>query len=291
MALSRQTENTEVGSAHVHCYGCMENDVRHEDYVNIDQDEGRLNWLVKAQNELVALISENPMKRTESRDKRINPKPLNNGTEDTNSPPKKKHKVLSSGLENSCRKPALKPEVLPLQNSQQKRGRLILIGDSHVRKLKDFIRAFDSKVNVIDHFRGGASLLEICDYLKETITMEDHVFVFGGTNDVDRRSMTKLKPALVKLLEKCPHGRITFILVPLRVSWNRQYYQNNSILAFNKDLENFLEQQQKQNHNLVICIVDINQILCAGHYSPDGIHLNDSGKKVVCDAILSVMST
>uniref|UniRef100_A0A8D8Z9F4 SGNH hydrolase-type esterase domain-containing protein n=1 Tax=Cacopsylla melanoneura TaxID=428564 RepID=A0A8D8Z9F4_9HEMI len=225
-----------------------------------------------------------------STDKSINWETLDHGREDTNSLPRKKKKILSSGLENSCSKPAFKSEVLPLQIDQQKIRRLILIGDSHVRRLKNFIQTLNTKLIIIDHFRGGASLLEICNYLKETITKEDHVFVFGGTNDVDKRSIDKLKPALLKLLEQCPYGKITFILVPLRVSWNRQYYQNSSILAFNKDLENFLEQQQEQNHDLLISIMDINQILCAEHYSQDGIHLNDSGKKTVCSYILTVMS-
>ncbi|KAI5753821.1 hypothetical protein M8J77_003581 [Diaphorina citri] len=160
---------------------------------------------------------------------------------------------------------------------------LFILGDSHVRHLRNYIHHIDNTIDIIDHFQGGASLLQICNYLRETVSNEDHVFVFGGTNDIGRNSLSTLKPSLLKLLTEYPHGKFTFILVPLRVHWNRQCYQNSAIVNFNKEFEEFLGEQDRP-----INILDTNQLLHAGHYSPDGLHLNKAGKQAISDAIVSI---
>jgi hypothetical protein len=160
---------------------------------------------------------------------------------------------------------------------------LFILGDSHVRYLRNYIQHIDSTIDIIDHFQGGASLLQICNYLCETVSNEDHVFVFGGTNDIGRNSLSTLKPSLLKLFSKYLHAKFTFMLVPLRVQWNRQCYQNSAIVNFNKELEEFLGEQDRP-----INILDTNQLLHAGHYSRDGLHLNRAGKQVVSKAIVSM---
>lgn len=165
------------------------------------------------------------------------------------------------------------------------RGTLFIIGDSHVRQLKDLVQEqVDDKTNIVSHFQGGASLMQICNYLKQSVSIGDHVFVFGGTNDIDRNSFSTLKPALLKLLTQYPKVKFTFILVPLRVHWNREYYQNSSIFHFNENLVYFLKELNRDS----IDIIDTNQILHARHYSRDGIHLNTDGKKAVSSAIATV---
>lgn len=149
--------------------------------------------------------------------------------------------------------------------------------------MKDFINDLDAGIKIIDHFQGGAGLMKICNYLEEKVSSEDHVFVFGGTNDVNRNSLSKLKPFILKLLSKCSLGKFTFILVPLRVHWNRDYHQNSSIINFNMDLQTFLKEQDR-----CVDIMDTNQILNVEHYSLDGIHLNDYGKTAISLAIVNM---
>lgn len=159
---------------------------------------------------------------------------------------------------------------------------LFIIGDSHVRQLKDLVEeTMRDETKVMDHFQGGASLLEICNYLKQPISDSDHIFVFGGTNDVDRTQASKLKPALLKLLKRYPRAKFTFILVPLRVHWNREYYQNDSIRQFNVELVSILRKMEHERLNFL----DTNLVLHVGHYSRDGIHLNLEGKIAISTAI------
>lgn len=168
------------------------------------------------------------------------------------------------------------------KNVSSKSRTLFIIGDSHVRHLKDLVKhtMFDD-TKIVDRFQGGASLLQICNYLKQSVSAEDHIFVFGGTNDINRNSLSSLQPDLLKLLTRYPRVKLTFILVPLRVHWNREYYQNDAILKFNQDLMRVL---RKMDHHC-LNFLDTNQILHAGHYSRDGIHLNMEGKKAVSTAI------
>lgn len=167
-------------------------------------------------------------------------------------------------------------------------GKVFLLGDSHVRGMSQELSTLLPSTRKVEcFFQPGAGYNEVaqvhvrCPNLMNP-KIQDIVVIFCGTNDIQSSQWSKVTGGLNILVEKFKHcQKFCIVGVPMRLDSKKL---NSHIAKFNTKLKYFVK-SKLPNLNY------INPFNCISrsHYTRDGIHLNKTGKSVLCRKIANMV--
>ncbi|KAI5714015.1 hypothetical protein M8J76_009589 [Diaphorina citri] len=159
-----------------------------------------------------------------------------------------------------------------------------IIGDSHVRGLRDYLyNLLPSSCSIHTFFQPGAGYHEVAATHNQCPSLvspsaDDRIVLICGTNDVCSTQWALIQTALDDLIRMFQHCKqLCIIGVPMRFS-NKKL--NFHISRFNNKIRTYIKSTSKNAYFL-----DPNKSLKRKDYAIDGLHLNKEGKKKLCRAI------
>lgn len=177
-------------------------------------------------------------------------------------------------------------EIVPqLQTKPLDPEKILIVGDSHVRRLSNILKEkLPSTKNVQSVFKGGSKIGQVLDLMEEqgaSLSSGDTLVVFSGTCDVSQTSWNVIRRTYEEILTKYRHCKIQVILIPPR---RGDHHLNPHITLINQKTAKFLADKNVPALNPL-------SVLKNGDYSPDGLHLNKYGKSKICGLIISQLAS
>uniref|UniRef100_A0A8D9F5B0 SGNH hydrolase-type esterase domain-containing protein n=1 Tax=Cacopsylla melanoneura TaxID=428564 RepID=A0A8D9F5B0_9HEMI len=161
------------------------------------------------------------------------------------------------------------------------RSNIKIIGDSHVRNLKDLLqKEISSNCEIQTLFKPGGTYQDIADLISGEDDKCEHVFIMAGTNDIHKSTWDQVENAIYKISSLLKNTKISLIMVPPR---GNKTIINRDIKVFNKSVR---EVAYKLNN--VNC-VEIGYLFDCNDYLYDNLHLNRTGKLKLCKKIVHSM--
>jgi len=166
-----------------------------------------------------------------------------------------------------------KPLLLKKDGENKRRGRVLLLADSHGRGAASVLRSDLESYQVSSLFKPNASFEGVVKDLR-AITNDfgrnDFVVIMAGVNDILKsRRLTKQK--ILDVLKVLSNTNTIIISIPF---CPRRHVLNNFIFEANLTL---YEAIASANHHNVF-FVDSNSVIDFGGMTREGLHLNRSGK-------------
>lgn len=196
---------------------------------------------------------------------------------------------ITSVVKKSTNTFAKKPKAVNISSapsSSAARSSCFIIGDSHVRGLtQQFQSLVSNGWNFQSVFQPGAGFKAVGHTHSESPSLitpdaEDAVILICGTNDICSSTWDDVQHGIDALLLKFRHCQsICLVGVPLR---HDSRGLNRHIIRFNTKVKNYI---LKLNSNLLY--IDPTRFIKLKSYRFDGIHLNVSGKRMLCNKIKS----
>lgn len=164
-----------------------------------------------------------------------------------------------------------------LSQSSRRKIKLSIVGDSHVHNLKPLLQNIFTNFDIECYAKSGARVDDICSISVRQHGPDDIVILFVGTNDVCKTSWSTLEESFGKLIEKFNGCKLISILLPPRRNATEF---NSHIYSLNVKISNLLKKKGLSYVNPAL-------ILKNKHFSRDNLHLNKSGKQLVCEMLKS----
>lgn len=202
-------------------------------------------------------------------------------------------RILELQVGTSTKKSTQPPPKKPIISSPQKVNeveilheirnidgkRIKLIGDSHIRNLKDFMTKLLPCTTSVDvNFKPGGRYEDISRFDTPPQSVKyDGVFVMAGTNDVCQSIWYQVENAIRGICDQHKPSQVYFILTPLQMG---SPTTNKYIRIFNNSIKD------------VVCTIAnatcIETVMMFKHYDycADGIHLNRQGKFKLCRTLV-----
>uniref|UniRef100_A0A8D8ZS41 Uncharacterized protein n=1 Tax=Cacopsylla melanoneura TaxID=428564 RepID=A0A8D8ZS41_9HEMI len=159
-----------------------------------------------------------------------------------------------------------------------------IIGDSHVRGLRDKLSSLLPKGSTVESFfQPGAGFHPVATTIKRSPNLintspGDTVILICGTNDIGTTKWEQIQEAIDELLLKFRDCKsICFVGTPLRY---KNKHVNFHINRFNAKVKKYLSSK-----SCAIMFLDPNSFLKRTDYAKDGLHLNGKGKGKLCNKI------
>lgn len=168
-----------------------------------------------------------------------------------------------------------------IQQSGNSRGEIVILSDSHGRKLGNSIqrRTMDSVFSVC---RPGARLSGVTHDVRELtkhLTKKDCLVIIGGTNDLENTEISSLLNEYSKVLDSTTNTNVILSTLPLR-------YDNPDLLLkcthLNKKLINIVNQTEHT------CLLPLHELPRRLHTS-QGLHFNYKGKNKISEMIVQLV--
>lgn len=174
------------------------------------------------------------------------------------------------------------PEVYRDFIARAARGRVVLMGDSHLAKLdRRRIRQLDAltgdRYPITNHAAGGSTVLDLLAEVElGALLPQDRIVLSVGTNDCapwKRVPLVRFRTALDELLDHLRHHRLV-VLLPPPVDEQRQIVAGRTGLRTEQDRAPYAAALTTAAAAHRAEIVEIGG---DGTHAPDGVHLNDAG--------------
>uniref|UniRef100_A0A8D8ZYY7 Uncharacterized protein n=1 Tax=Cacopsylla melanoneura TaxID=428564 RepID=A0A8D8ZYY7_9HEMI len=152
--------------------------------------------------------------------------------------------------------------------------RILIIGDSHCRNLKDLLsKELPSPFHVSVNFKPGGTFHDVAKLCVTSDPPYEHVIVIAGTNDVCRSTWSSVENAVYDISETFRHSKVHLVLTPPRANYTPM---NKYINTFNYHLR---EISKKLNN---VQYIETQFLFHFNDYAFDNLHLNRSGKIKLC---------
>jgi hypothetical protein len=175
--------------------------------------------------------------------------------------------------------------------TKNKKSRVLLLADSHGRECSTLLSKNLKNFDVETFFKPGAPLNEVVNSARDLVkdfNKDDFLIVLGGTNDIEDKTNKHLPQIFDSLNKVVPLSQKTNVIintVPFRFDMPEL---NSKIKETNKLIHNTINNLKTKNaKNLGICF--LNERLKREHYTKHGLHLNQSGKIVLCDRLTEMI--
>jgi hypothetical protein len=175
--------------------------------------------------------------------------------------------------------------------TKNKKSRVLLLADSHGRECSTLLSKNLKNFEVETFFKPGAPLNEVVNSARDLVKdfkKDDFLIVLGGTNDIKDKTNKHLPQIFDSLNKIVPLSQKTNVIintVPFRFDMPEL---NSKIKETNKLIHNTINNLKNKNaKNLGICF--LNERLKREHYTKHGLHLNQSGKIVLCDRLTEMI--
>lgn len=182
-------------------------------------------------------------------------------------------------------------DVTKLKTNNRK-NKVLVLADSHGRGCWDLLnKKLNNEFEVSVVFKPNAPLKEVVRLAKSSLNdldVNDHLIILGGTNDLISNDSNQSPQILKTIEELVPVSNKTNLIIntiPLRhdkPELNRLISKTNS--AIHK-----IVNSQKNKTVKRVKINFINERLNRKNYTNHGLHLNISGKNVLCDRLASLV--
>lgn len=188
-------------------------------------------------------------------------------------------------------KMATKPIVREEKNTK---SRVLLLADSHGRGCSALLnKKLNKSCDVQVVFKPNAPLNVVVESVGEQVKdfgKNDYLIVLGGTNDIDGHTNKHLPQIINTLNEIVPLSKKTNLIVnTIPVRFDRPEL-NRYIKETNKSLHVTINNLKNKNcKQMGICF--INERLKRSHYTKHGLHLNESGKAVLCNRLTEMIES
>jgi len=154
------------------------------------------------------------------------------------------------------------------------KNKILIIGDSHVRKLAAKLQDnLSDQYNISSFVKPGAPMSEIAKTASEeikTLKGEDTLIVWGGANDISKNNSSKA----LKLLSEfaIDHKDINMVMInsPHRQDLLPDSCVNLEVTKFNRKLSKIMKLHPKAQ----VLEVELDR----SHFTRHGLHLNSEGK-------------
>jgi hypothetical protein len=134
----------------------------------------------------------------------------------------------------------IKYEMKTRNKKEVVKKKIILIGDSHKKGYASQLASlFDKKFVVMGIVMPGARLqniIKLCEQEVSSLTKDDIVLLWGGSNDVAKNETTKGLNRLKKLTNMNRNTNILLITVPYRCDLTEFSCVNKEIKVFNRKM-------------------------------------------------------
>ncbi|KAL1458736.1 hypothetical protein WDU94_008857 [Cyamophila willieti] len=165
--------------------------------------------------------------------------------------------------------------------------RILILGDSHCRNLKDLLtKELPSTFHVSLNFKPGGTFHDVANLCVTNDPPYEHVIVIAGTNDVCRSIWSSVENAVYVISETFRNSKVHLVLAPPRANYTSM---NKYINTFNYHLRWI-----SKKLNNVQCI-ETQFLFHFDDYAFDNLHFNRSGKIKLCrtikHAIMNKIST
>lgn len=183
--------------------------------------------------------------------------------------------VVNTGLSLQDSSPTSTPESTPTRPEN-----IFLIGDSHVRDLKEILLSkIPEKCYIRSFFYPGKDIEYIVNNIKPNLLIPGtQVILFAGTNDVFRNSWAMIRSTIDKLNKKLKNFQVLLILIPQR-------YDVKKINSHINRLNTLIKRHIAQFPNF--SFIDPSHSVQITHYSPrDMLHIERKGKQLLCNRIV-----
>jgi len=174
------------------------------------------------------------------------------------------------------------PEVYRAFIARAARGRVLLMGDSHLAKLDrrriQQLRALtgDQRL-IVNHGAGGTTVLDLLAEIEfGAFLPQDRIVISIGTNDYapwKRVPLDRFRLAVDELLDRLRHHRLTVVLPPL-VDEQRQVAAGRTHLRTEQDRAPYAAALEA---TAAAWQAEVVEITGDGVHATDGVHLNDAG--------------
>ena len=185
-----------------------------------------------------------------------------------------------------------KGKVFPcVSNKTQPRGqadlrpKIVVIGDSHARGISSDLKVNLTKnYDVCGYVNPGSTMSHITQSAKKQIrslTKNDTVIIFGGTNDVARNQTEIGQKHLQNFVKSTSNTNLIVMSVPIRHDLHIDSCVNKEVLAYNRKLT----KRMKPHNHVQILNIDLDRSKFTSH----GLHLNGTGKEELARKTIEIL--
>lgn len=178
----------------------------------------------------------------------------------------------------SMKTPKRRKQQIKQQHTQETRGRVLVVADSHGRHSREIINEqLQGKFSVTVFVKPNAKFGDVTkDLIKLTsdFTTKDYVVIVAGTNDVQNLNCNNdsICPDIENVLSLANHTNVLYPGVPLRYD---NLYMNKAIMKLNKEINCKINRVAEKTKNIVL--IDNIRITRLNH-TKHGLHFNRMGK-------------
>jgi hypothetical protein len=159
------------------------------------------------------------------------------------------------------------------------------MGDSHMKGYaSELLYHLDNKFEVMGVVMPGAriqNIVQLCDQEVNSLTKEDMVILWGGSNDVVKNETMNGLRHLRKFVNKKKNTNFIHITAPHRYDLMDLSCVNEEIKVFNRKMHKII----KLENNVKILDIKLDRSC----YTRHGLHLNVTGKEKVREMIINQM--
>jgi lysophospholipase L1-like esterase len=156
-----------------------------------------------------------------------------------------------------------------------------LLGDSHAKKYAtDLQHNLGDDYEVTSFVKLGAGMEEILSSSSDSVkslSNNDVLIVWGGSNDISRNNTKEAIHQLCKFSEQKTTVNLVIMKVPLRHDLMPSSCVNNEVLKFNRQIE----KRVKFYPNVKLLDFDLDR----SYYTNHGQHLNSPGKELIANKL------
>uniref|UniRef100_A0A8D8R322 SGNH hydrolase-type esterase domain-containing protein n=1 Tax=Cacopsylla melanoneura TaxID=428564 RepID=A0A8D8R322_9HEMI len=176
------------------------------------------------------------------------------------------------------------PIPTPIGFSSESKRRLLVVGDSMSRDLGKVLQNLLPKYQVTCYTYPGATFAEVVGnlpVLASSFTKKDYVIIQGGTNDVPHFYPSYISEVLQCIKDVCDKSNVIMSTVPYMYhkegkGWNSNIFASNQYLI-------------RMSRNFGFYLFNCNYILSRTMYTRHGLHLNQRGKRTMCENLRNLI--
>ena len=173
-----------------------------------------------------------------------------------------------------------------VEKRQKVKQKLIIIGDSHVRKYAAELQYNKGSTFAVSSFiKPGAGMENIVNTMKEdirTLKSDDVLIIWGGTNDIGKNNSKEAIRHLCTFIKNNRKVNTIVLTAPPRNDLPSSCI-NSEVSNYNRQLRRRL----KQYNNIQILETNLER----KYFTKHGAHLNSSGKEYITQRLAAVVNS
>lgn len=194
-----------------------------------------------------------------------------------------KKQLYSEAVGSKCNKAAK-------LDDKNKKSKVLVLADSHGRECWDLLdKKLKNEFDVQVVFKPNAPLKEVVSLAKPSVRdlhENDHLIILGGTNDINSNGDNPIPQVLKSIEELVPLSKKTNLIINTIPTRFDKPELNKVIEKTNREIHKTINSLKNKNVKR-IKINFINERLNRTNYTNHGLHLNKSGKNILCDRLAS----